>query len=57
VEVIWHQYIGNQFARPVLIECFELREKGLAACGVSKDWKSIDAVAGDKVECAGEVEV
>ena len=40
VEVIRHQYIGNQLAGPVLIESLELSEKGLTACWLSKDWKS-----------------
>jgi len=57
VEVIWHQYTGNQLAGPVLIEFLELMKKGIAACRLRKDWKSINTVAGDKVKCAREVEV
>jgi hypothetical protein len=40
-----------------LIECLELGEKSFATCRLGKDWEPVDAVAGDIVECAGEVEV
>jgi len=50
-------FIGNQLAGPVLTECLELSEKSLAACRLGKDWEHVDAVAGDIVECAREVEV
>ncbi len=57
MEVIWHQHIGNQLAGPLLIECLELGEKSYAASRLGKDWQPVDAVAGDIVECAWQVEV
>jgi hypothetical protein len=40
-----------------MIECLKFMKKCLAARRVTKDSESLDAIAGDKVECAREVEV
>jgi hypothetical protein len=57
MEMVRHEYIGDQFAGPFFIELLELSKESLTACWISENRLSIEEVSGDVMESTRNIEV